>query len=147
MVEASQVAGVGQVVGHDPGLVVGNVLELVRAGHIAQGPDAIHVGAPVRVNGDPTVLVGGDAGGVQTELFSVGHPAGGHEQNVPDGIRPVCEVQVDLTLSSADRGQRGTQANVPLLPRDRGESPLDLGVELAKHRIAPCDDRDLTAKS
>ena len=43
MIEASQVTGVGQVVGDDPGLVVGNVLGLVRAGHVRKGPDALDV--------------------------------------------------------------------------------------------------------
>src|ERR1035438_1771692 len=81
-----------------------------------------NVGAPVGVHGDPTVLGGDDPGDVETETRRVGHPPGGHEKDVAAHPAAICEVEADLPLISADLGQYGVQADVPLLAGYRGEA-------------------------
>jgi hypothetical protein len=69
VVGGEQIVGVQQVVGDDPGLVVGDVLELELRADVAERPDAVGGGALVLVDDDAAVGVQVDAGRLRVQQF------------------------------------------------------------------------------
>src|SRR3546814_7994254 len=76
------VLGMGQVAGDGAGLVVRDVLELVRRGDVAQGPDVVGRRASELVDADPAVVVELDPGVLQPETVGFGNSSGRDQEHL-----------------------------------------------------------------
>src|SRR5690606_21960978 len=146
VVERPQVVGVGQVVGDDAGLVVGDVLELVGRADVAQGPDPLGGGPAELVHPDPAVLADLDPGRVQTHPGAVGAAAGGQEGQVRGDRGAVGQAHLDPGGVPADLPHLGPQVHVPPLGGQPGEPLADLPVEVAQQAAAAVDEVHLNAE-
>ena len=82
--------GDGQVVGDHARLVIGDVLELPVAGHVAERPDALDAGALLCVDDHVALLVEGDAAGGDVEPVTIGDPPRRQQDDVGvDGCAPL----------------------------------------------------------
>ena len=148
MVARAQVVGVGEVVGDDPGLVVGDVLELPVAADVAQRPDALDAGA--------LLLVDPQAGSVhpiadlgEPELVGVGHAPGGDEDGVRhDLARPGGPGgrEVPRAVAALGRADLGAEPQVVALGRQLGEPPRDQVVLLAQQAATALEPGHLHAE-
>ena len=78
MVKFAQVGWVQHVVEDHLGLMVGNMLQLVRARDIAQRPHTFGRGATVLVNLDATIVVHLHTTGCKIHTVTVGDASGCH---------------------------------------------------------------------
>ena len=133
----------GEVVRHDPRLVVGDVLELVRRGDVAERPDPGRGGAQLLVDDEPAVVVQGQAAGGGVEPVGVGHPAHGEQHDLgldvagaarPGDVDPpdVAHALAPTSGSSTAAGRSGAGR-----PRCSAATPPPRGGAAAPARAAP----------
>src|SRR5690606_24531774 len=144
--QPAQVVRVEQVVAHGAHLGVGDVLEHVRGGDVAQRPHALGGGgAAVLVDGDPAVRGHLDAGGGEVELVGGGDASGGDEQDLPGDGGAVVEPHAHpvVGLLGPDRGAPGD--HLVALGGELVEPVAQVGVQTPQQRGAG-DDGDLGAE-
>src|SRR5262249_5573826 len=96
LVSADRRVGVQQVVLHDPGFEVGDVLQLPGAANVAERPDPLRAGVHRVVGDDEAEVVELHAGELDVELPAVRHSAGCDEQRIGlDGDRAGRRVDVE----------------------------------------------------
>ena len=135
-----------QVVPHDIGLAVGDVLERHRRAHVAERPHALGGGALVGVDDDPARVVDVDARRVQAHPVAIGHPADGDQQGVGRHARVVVERDPQRALLPGHPRGRPAEAQVVALGRERGELLGDRHVLAVEQRARHLDHDDVRSR-
>jgi hypothetical protein len=121
------------------------VLELERAGGVAERPDPRRGGALVRVDDHEAVLVHVDPGRVEVEQVGVGGAAGREQQHVDVLRLPGGQLEADTVAHRLDPVDGSAEQHLPLSAGECGEPGRDVGVLLAEQDVAPVDLRHVRA--
>lgn len=145
VVDGPEPARVFQIVRHHPGFPVGDMLELVAVGDVAQGIDPVNgftagKNPEVRVHGHGVVLRQVKAGTVQAQPVGIRFPSSGHQDDVRCDAQRIAGVVREHHGDAAVAvvlhcPEREAKLERPAVGRGRGEAAGDFGVVPAKQPL------------